>query len=290
MKKNLQTNFSTRQYMLSKDFEIYYYNDFGGTRTALHRHDYYEFYFFIEGDVSLMVYGKDNVLKTGDVAIIPPGTQHQAIVHSSEKPYRRFVFWISKEYSQKLFGLSPSYGYIMQHAGVNHDYIIHNDVISFNTIQSKVFNLINEIHSDRFGKDAAISLSVNDLILHLNRILYEKNNPVLRTDDGSLYRSISGYIDDHLDEDLSLDNIARQFYVSKYYISHLFKDSTGLSIHQYIIKKRLAACRNAIIGNSEICDTFSLYGFKDYSSFYKAFRKEFGMSPRACKKTAPNIT
>ena len=48
MKKNLQTAFSTRQYMLSKDFEVYYYSDFYLSQVKDHAHDYYEFYFFLE--------------------------------------------------------------------------------------------------------------------------------------------------------------------------------------------------------------------------------------------------
>ena len=43
MRKNLQTAFSTRQYMISQDFEIYYYNDLNLEKVPLHSHDYYEF-------------------------------------------------------------------------------------------------------------------------------------------------------------------------------------------------------------------------------------------------------
>ena len=48
MKKNLQSDFNTRQYMLSQDFEIYYYNDTNFNGVKSHTHDYFEFYFFIE--------------------------------------------------------------------------------------------------------------------------------------------------------------------------------------------------------------------------------------------------
>ena len=49
MKKNLQTAFITRQHMLSRDFELYYYNDHNLSKVDLHSHNYYEFYFFMEG-------------------------------------------------------------------------------------------------------------------------------------------------------------------------------------------------------------------------------------------------
>ena len=55
MKKKLQTAFTTRQYMLSKDFEIYYYNEKYTSKIEMHTHNYYEFYFFIEGDVQIQI-------------------------------------------------------------------------------------------------------------------------------------------------------------------------------------------------------------------------------------------
>ena len=55
MEKELQSKFSTRQYMLSKDYEVYYYNEQDATQVASHSHDYYEFYFFVEGDVSIVI-------------------------------------------------------------------------------------------------------------------------------------------------------------------------------------------------------------------------------------------
>ena len=63
MKKELRTNFSTRQYMLSKDFEIYYYNDRNLPTLRDHTHNYYEFYFLLGGDVSIFIDGVSFPLK-----------------------------------------------------------------------------------------------------------------------------------------------------------------------------------------------------------------------------------
>lgn len=283
MKKDLQTTFSTRQYMVSKDFEIYYYKDHYLSKVEDHTHNYYEFYFFLEGDVTIMIEGEEYVLKTGDVVLIPPKIRHHARIHSQDVPYRRFVFWISKEYCSRLLERSKDYGYLMQHVLVSRKYIFHNDVITFNTIQSKVFLLIEEMQSERFGKEAKIELCVSDLVLHLNRIVHERNYPKSEKEELSLYQSIIFYIEDHLDEDLSLERLAKEFYVSKYYIAHLFKDSIGMSIHQYITKKRLLACREAILGSTGISTAYQMFGFGDYSSFYRAFKKEYGISPKEFK-------
>ena len=277
MAKNLQTKFSTRQYMLSRDFEIYYYNEPASEKVSIHSHDYYEFYFFL-------IEGEQYPLKYGDMVLIPPGIKHMAMVHGNEIPYRRFVFWISVEYCNQLMEVSSSYGYLMQNVLVKKTYIFHNDLITFNTIQYRIFQLIEEIKSERFGKEAKVSLCVNDLVLQLNRIVYEQQNPKSEKEEQNLYQNIIYYIDDHLDEELSLEQLAGQFFVSKYHIAHIFKEQMGLSVHQYILKKRMQASKAAILGETSITDVYTMFGFKDYSSFYRAFKKEFGVSPKEYKE------
>ena len=66
-------------------------------------------------------------------------------------------------------------------------------------------------------------------------------------------------------------------------IAHLFKEKYGLPIHQYIIKKRLSLCKDALLNNEEITEICLLCGFSDYSSFYRAFKKEYGLSPKQYK-------
>lgn len=284
MKKELQTKFITRQYMLSKDFEIYYYND----RTvpphvAMHSHNYYEFYFFLEGNVKIQIRDKQYPLQYGDLILIPPTIYHRAVIENMDIPYRRFVFWISQEYCNHLLDISPDYVYLQQYVQIKDQYIFHNDRVAFNTIQSRILRLIEEQHSDKFGRLPKITLCVDDLILHLNRLIYEKNNPKSAQAAESLYQNLIEYIEGHLDESLTLDNLAREFYVSKYHIAHVFKDSLGLSIHQYITKKRLAFCREAIQSGENITQTYQSFGFGDYSSFYRAFKKEYGISPKDCQ-------
>ncbi len=280
MRKRLQTAFQSRQYMLSKDFEIYYYEDRALSKVDLHTHNYYEFYFFLEGDVHIQVGGKLYPVRFGDIMLIPPHHEHCTIVRSQSTPYRRFVFWISQEYCNQLLQSSPDYAYIMQYVATEKHYIFHTDQIDFNAIQSKILRLLEEMRSEKYGREAQIAICVNDLVLGINRLAHEQNTPKKKASERQLYRQLEEYIEDHLTEDLSLERLADVFYASKYHIAHVFKDNIGLSIHQYIMKKRLNLCKDAISGGTSITEAYHSFGFGDYSSFYRAFKKEYGISPK----------
>lgn len=280
MQKNLRTPFLQRQYMLSKDFELYYYNDCPVSGVKSHTHNYYEFYFFLEGQVALQIADTACPLQSGDVVLIPPGVPHHARILGTDLPYRRFVFWISQEYCSRLMAESADYGYLMQHVTLTGNYVFHYDKISFYALQAKVIRLLEEIHSARFASSAQISLCVNDLVLHLNRSVYEMNHPAAPKTKQNLYQEIIDYIEAHLEENLNLDRLAEEFYVSKYHISHIFKENLGISVHQYITKKRLSLCLDIMKSGTEIGSACLSCGFQDYSVFYRAFRKEYGVSPK----------
>ena len=280
MKKNLRSEFNSRQYMISSDFEIYYYSDTHMPRVKNHIHDYYEFYFFLEGDVSIEIAGEIKPLQTGDLVLIPPDIPHHAIIHTSNTPYRRFVLWISKKLVSALMEESKDYGFILQLAICSRRYIFHFDILDFNMIQSKIFQLLEELQSNRFGKDCKTRLCVKDLIFFLNRRVYEIENPELTQSEQTLYQGILAYIEEHISDELTLDLLSEQFFVSKYHIAHVFKQNLGISVHQYILKKRLQLSQAAILSHPSISEAFLLCGFKDYSAFFRAFKKEFGISPK----------
>ncbi|MCF0128240.1 MAG: helix-turn-helix transcriptional regulator [Pseudobutyrivibrio sp.] len=288
MKRNLQSAYNTRQYMLSRDFELYYYSDNKVPQVATHSHDYYEFYFFIDGNAGIEIDGRVTELMPGDIVVMTPGVKHRAVLLDGDKKYSRFVFWVSREYFDYMFAQSVSFGYLIQHVVTTGQRVFHNDKIAFNNIEGKIFSLMEEINADRFGKNERIRLCVMDLMLHLNRIVYEANHPATDRENQTLYQNVLTFVEQHLDEDVSLERLEQEFFVSKYHVEHVFKEQMGLSLHQYIIKKRLSAVRDAIVNGADIATASLNIGFNDYSGFFRAFKKEYGISPSEYKKVYGN--
>ena len=92
------------------------------------------------------------------------------------------------------------------------------------------------------------------------------------------------YINQHLNDDLSLDSLAQQFFISKYYLTRLFKQYTGLSLHQYVLKKRLIVARTMLMNGGKPYDVYIDVGFNNYPHFSKSFKDEFGIAPSNLNK------
>ena len=87
------------------------------------------------------------------------------------------------------------------------------------------------------------------------------------------------HINLHINENLSLDELAQRFNLSKFYLTRRFKELTGLSLHQFIVKKRLTRARYLIsVGTDPYCAAVEA-GFNNYSHFSRTFKAYFGQNP-----------
>ena len=281
MRQDLTTTFTDRQYMLSEDYELYYYQDTHFTPTKPHHHSYYEFYFFIKGDIDFIIHGENHPLEQNDIVIIPPGIKHFAISNDSEKPYQRIVFWISKAYYEYFRNMSSDFNYIFDLAKQENVYVHHPDTITFNSLLTKLLDTIQETKLNHYGKATKINLQIADLLISINRHFYEKAHPSEVVPATNLYNRLIDYIESNITSPITIDELSKIFYTSKSYISHTFKENQGISLHQYIMKRRLQLFRDAVLSGGDIKSTYLNCGFNDYSSFYKAFKKEYGISPNA---------
>ena len=91
------------------------------------------------------------------------------------------------------------------------------------------------------------------------------------------------YINGNLTGELNLTTLASSLHISPSYLSHIFKKDLHISVYCYILKKKLVLAHNKIISGVPPMQAAASCGFKDYSGFYRTYKKEFGFSPSKTK-------
>lgn len=106
----------------------------------------------------------------------------------------------------------------------------------------------------------------------------------------SMAEEMVTYINRHLFEDLSLEALSQQFFMSQSQLNRIFKEQVGASVWDYILYKRLVAARNLIRDGRPAGEACTACGFKDYSSFYRSYVRRFGSSPKQDMLTHPGLS
>lgn len=132
-----------------------------------------------------------------------------------------------------------------------------------------------------FGHELFIKNMYSMLILLTIRSCIESDTVVKQHRSKKLLLDdIFGYISNHLTEEITLETLEREFFVSRYHICREFKRLTGLSPHAYIVKSRLNLCCRYIEQGLPINEVYSLGGFASYNHFFRAFKNEYRMTPK----------
>ncbi|MBQ7580382.1 MAG: helix-turn-helix domain-containing protein [Clostridia bacterium] len=252
---------------------------------GFHSHDVFEFYFFIDGNVTYCIEEKTFELMSGDVLVIPPGKLHKPYV-ASNLNYERAVLSVTPEL---LFSLDKSQPCLANEIGD-----ICNKGRNLISLRGKnkerIMSLLSDIDSEiRLGAEnrfVAFSAYITVLLINLVRLAksqeyYGKGTFVSE----SIVPSIIEYINTHLTEPLSSQSIADAFFISKYHLQHIFKQYTNVSLYDYILSKRIIFAKALIRQGKSLTDACFACGFKDYSAFYKAFVTKTGISPKGFKNS-----
>ena len=92
--------------------------------------------------------------------------------------------------------------------------------------------------------------------------------------------AVVAYINEHYNEPLTLDLLAEKFFISKYHLLRKFDSQVGTTVHRYILQKRLLIAKQLLAGGVAPSEACGYCGFGDYANFYRAFRSEYGATPR----------
>lgn len=272
--------FSLRQTMVRPDFECYHYLDQVAPEVDFHEHEFYEVFFFLSGNVSYNIEGRTYLLRPGDILLTDNKDIHKPEV-TPGKPYERYVVWITPEFLQEQEKYGPNLTDCFKDASRKEYKLIRPDGKAVAHLKSILDKILECRESSEFGSSTLEYIYLNEFMVFLNRAYFSTPDTIPEDiTENKKINKVVAYINENLAEDLSLDRLAEVCFISKSYLSHQFKQYTGLSLVQFIIKKRLTVARNMIQEGTPVMEACMECGFNDYSNFHKAFKKEFGVSPK----------
>lgn len=275
--------FDPRQNMNGTSFEIFHYLDPKTRHMEAHYHDFYEIFFFIDGNVDYWIDGSVFHLAPGDILLIHPTELHKPVPTAEIDNYERIVLWINRNYLSDIENGILEGCFDKEKTNYNKVLRLSNDK------KELLFSLADQLCKEYYSKEFAKEISTYSLLLqilvHINRF---SNSDVLvsssKLSTPTFISDVMMYINEHFSEKLSLDSLANHFFINKYYLSHEFKNSVNTSLYRYIILKRLNAAYTMLKEGHPATEVCTLCGFGNYTVFFRAFKAEFGISPTECTK------
>ncbi|MBQ6824449.1 MAG: helix-turn-helix domain-containing protein [Clostridia bacterium] len=273
MRERVQ-RFEVRQTMKAQNFEVFHYNQMTPAEVTVHHHDFYEVFFFLGGNVSYRAEGQLFHLKPGDVLLINPMVLHQPIIASDSPDYERIILWIDKDYLNH-FGK----GEIARCFGEERVRLLH---LSASVQRAELTELLGRLVRECYGKEYGADLYAEGLFL---QVMTELNRLALKArpaegEPSTLVTELLSYINEHYAESLSLEGLAKRFFISKYHLSHEFSRAVGTGVYRYIMLRRLTVAKQLLSDGVAPGEVYGQCGFQDYTSFFRAFKAEYGVNPR----------
>ncbi|MBP3673322.1 MAG: helix-turn-helix domain-containing protein [Oscillospiraceae bacterium] len=271
--------FDSRQSMKNKRFEVFHYRDKKLENISVHHHDFYEIYFFLSGNVSFKVEGRSYHLEPGDLLLINPQELHQPEI-GQDNLYERIVLWIDRGYLVAMCGNGVNLAACFDREAPNHTNLLRLSKVRRAFISQLLEQMNREYYSSEMGSEAYAQGLLLQFMVEINRLARQNATPVQKREEPDLVSQVLGYIGNHYQENITLESLAAEFYVSKYHLSHEFSHRVGTSVYRYVIFRRLMQARELMAAGQAPGEVYQSCGFGDYANFYRAFKGEYGISPR----------
>ncbi len=244
-----------------------------------HNHNTSQLIYLKEGDLKLQI-GAAAYLAHAP-AIIVIGRMEDHVITPISDTYKRFCVNISP-LGENAEDADPLITLLSRRPeGFCH--VLEANGFSFET-EALFSEMVKEQLSDRPFADRRKELLFYELLILIYRRAPKMFSSLSQKSAETVWL-IQRQLEDKYDEPLTLESLAAKYHLNESYLSHLFKETTGYSIYQYLLMCRLSAAKN-LLSNSKTPITRIAYtvGFNDSSNFSRHFRERFGMTPNQFRK------
>lgn len=263
------------QVMLEEDFEAHHNRDPYFRTIEFHAHDFLELYLFLDGSVTYYIEDQVYDLCPGDLLIIPPGRMHRPVIANERAAYERMVLWVELDYIARIDSAAGELQAALRGIGANGYRVpLRGDALIF---AASLFRRIVKMERGGVFTSSAIRLYLKDAFEAYSLVEKEARG------ETAVIPQVIRYLTEHFREPLRLDDLAARFFISKSYLNRHFKAYTNATVYAYLMALRITHARRMLREGATAAEAGRECGFSDYSTFYKAFKAQTGITPQEFK-------
>jgi AraC-like DNA-binding protein len=196
-------------------------------------------------------------------------------------PYERIIVYLSPGFLLAYRCDSYDLSTCFQKSKELHSHVLRIHSMEKSDLYRTLVNLEYACTHNGYADDLYCQVLFLEFMIQLNRAsLANRVHYLLPSTGDRRILGIMNYINSHLTEDITVDAIAEACYISRYHLMHLFKRETGYTLFDYITEKRLALAKDLLKTGMPVTAACFDSGFKNYSTFFRAYKKHFHASPK----------
>lgn len=245
----------------------------------IHIHDCYEIFYSISGGKQFLINNKFYDIKPGDLFVINQFESHY-LSQIDQTVLERIVLSVHPDYVKTLSTPQTNLDICFTERPKQFSHRI-----SLTKEQQKRYMyFINKITSNSgYGNDIIEKSAFMELLVLLNSFYYistQKESTISTYTYNHQVEEMISFINQHIQEPITIEILAKHFYLSDSYICRMFKSATGTTINKYMIARRISIAKSLLASGLNVNDVCEQCGFRDYSNFLKAFTRAVGISPK----------
>ena len=244
----------------------------------MHIHDSYEIYYSISGGKQFLIDNCFYNIFPGDIFFINQYESHH-LTQIDSQIHERIILSIYPDYVKSLSTSNTDLDACFQTRSLRSN---HKISLTLEEQKNFLYYIHKLTHTAGYGTDILEQAAFLELMVFLNK-RFQKNHIAdteTQINSNAQVDSILSYINQHIEEPLSLEQLSAHFFISSSYLCRLFKSATGTTINKYITAKRISHAKELLAEGYTVTEASAKCGFNDYSNFFKAFTRATSVSPK----------
>lgn len=262
---------------LREPFRLFHLADGRREHIEYHYHTFHKIIILLAGKAGYAIEGERYDLSPGDFVLVGRGSIHRPEV-AEDAFYERMILYIAPQYLASLGTEDCDLEECFRQAQDSFRYVYRDEGGS--RVRQLFETLARTVRQGGYGAALLERAQFLELMVEVNRVCRGGHQVQAASGDSKVVALLQ-YLNLHLTEELTIDQLSERFYVSKYHMMRRFRRETGYSIHGYVTEKRLLLAQRLLAQGALPSEVGAQVGYQDYSTFSRAYKKQFGRGPSA---------